>query len=49
MQVISPGGKKYFMVCKDDFSRYAQIFFLHSKSEAASKLKSLKCTFSHKI
>ena len=41
MQIMSPGGMRYFMTCKDDASCYTELYFLHSKDEANSKFKGL--------
>jgi hypothetical protein len=35
----SAGGNLYCLVIIDDFSRYTWVFFLHDKSEVASKIK----------
>jgi len=40
-EVPSAKGYRYFMLFKDDFSRYRYIFFLKDKSEVASKLEQM--------
>ncbi len=37
----SLGGKRYFMVMVDDFSRYTWVSFLREKSEAFDEFKNL--------
>ena len=46
MQIVSPGGIKYFMTCKDDASCYTELYFLCPKNEAVTKFKGLtSCVF----
>jgi len=40
-EVPSDKGYRYFVLFKDDFSRYRYIFFLKDKSEVASKLEQM--------
>ncbi|KRX61766.1 Retrovirus-related Pol polyprotein from transposon TNT 1-94 [Trichinella sp. T9] len=39
MHVTSLGGSKYFLVFKDDFSRYRRVFFLKRKDDVAQCLE----------
>ncbi|GJZ11809.1 integrase, catalytic region, zinc finger, CCHC-type containing protein [Tanacetum coccineum] len=39
MRVASINGNKYILVIVDDFSRYAWVYFLHSKDEAPEIIK----------
>ncbi|XP_003376315.1 retrovirus-related Pol polyprotein from transposon TNT 1-94 [Trichinella spiralis] len=39
MHVTSLGGSKYFLVFKDDFSRYRRVFFLNRKDDVAQCLE----------
>ncbi|KRX72067.1 Retrovirus-related Pol polyprotein from transposon TNT 1-94 [Trichinella sp. T6] len=39
MHVTSLGGSKYFLVFKDDFSRYRRVFFLKRKDDVAQCLQ----------
>lgn len=40
MQVPSPNGVRYYVLFKDDFSRYKAVYFIKQKSETAECLKS---------
>ena len=35
MQTASPKGARYYILFKDDYSRYKVVYFLKNKSEAA--------------
>lgn len=39
MNILSLGGAKYFLLFKDDFSKFRTIYFLKKKSEAVEKLE----------
>jgi transposase InsO family protein len=39
---ITPGGKQYFLLLVDDFSRYMWIVLLHSKDEAFGAIKKVQ-------
>lgn len=39
MSITTPGGNKYFITMIDDFSHFAVVYLLKTKSEAANKLK----------
>lgn len=41
MHIPSPNGAKYYVVFKDDHSRYKVLYFLKLKSECADSFKSL--------
>ena len=36
---MSIGGKKYYLVIVDDYSRFIWVFFVHDKSEVQEKIK----------
>lgn len=42
MRTSSKGGARYFMTLIDDYSRWCQVYFLKSKSEAPSKFLEYK-------
>lgn len=37
--VKSSGGSNYFVLCKDEFSRYKQVAFVESKAQISTKIK----------
>ncbi len=39
MEIDSIGGKRYFVVFKDDYSKYRTVYFLKEKSEVFDKMK----------
>lgn len=39
MQVASPNGARYYILFKDDFSRYKTVYFMKQKSEAIDCIK----------
>jgi Integrase core domain. len=39
MNIESPSGSRYFILFKDDFSKYRTVYFMRHKSEALSKFK----------
>jgi hypothetical protein len=41
MQIVAPGGMRYFMTCKDDAMCYTELYFLRSKNEALSKFRGM--------
>jgi hypothetical protein len=47
MQIVSPGGMKYFLTFKDDATCYTELYFLRSKDEAFSKFKGLTYLLIH--
>ena len=38
-EIAAPGGKRYAMVLRDDFSRYSWVYYLESKSDAHKALR----------
>ena len=49
IEVDTIGGKKYFLIFVDDFSRYTMIYLLSSKDEVASKLRDFVISTSNKF
>lgn len=53
MQIKSIGGSRYFLLFKDDFSHYRQVFFLKQKSEVKNRIseyvKSVKVNTGYEI
>lgn len=39
MEVQTPGKKKYFLTCIDDFSRYTTVYLLERKSDASERIQ----------
>lgn len=45
MEENSLGGKRYFVIFKDDYSKYTYVYFLKQKSEVEQKLKCFLAQF----
>ena len=39
MEIDSIGGKRYYVVFKDDFSKYRVVYYMKKKSEVYDKIK----------